>query len=115
MLSGGTSSPSTTSKNSSPAATPSTTAATNGKQTTQTPTIQFVSGFPFFWGVPWTSVVDPETAARRHYGALVANARSLIQAGVYPPAVQLLQRVIAGAPGTRIAVEAERILASLPQ
>lgn len=93
----------------------STTPTTGGNQTTQTPTIQFVNGFPFPFGVPWTSYADPETAARRQYGPLVANARNLIRAGVYSPAAQLLQRVIAGAPGTRIAGDAQRLLASIPQ
>jgi hypothetical protein len=115
MLTSGVSStrPATT-NNSNTAATRSTTPTTNGNQTTQTPTIQFVSGFPFYWGLPWSSVLDPETAARRQYGPLVSNARYLIQAGIYPSAVALLQRVIAGAPGTRIAGQAQRLLASIP-
>ncbi len=91
-----------------------TAAATAGNQTTQTPAVQFVNGFPFPYGLGLTSSADPETNARRQFGPLVSNARNLIRAGVYPPAAQLLQRVIAGAPGTRIAAEAQRMLASLP-
>src|SRR5262249_43546254 len=80
--------------------------------TPNTVTIQFVNGWPFWFPLGW---VDPETLARRQYGPLVTNARYLISAGVFPQAVQLLQRVIAGAPGTRIAAEAERLLATIPE
>src|SRR5262249_6090341 len=77
-----------------------------------TNTVQFVNGFPFL--IPW-GYTDPDTLARRQYGALLSNARALIRAGVYPQAVQLLQRVINGAPPTtRVAVEARNLLASIP-
>jgi hypothetical protein len=90
----------------------STSSTTNGTSSNNTP--QFVNGFPFPAGAAWTLGVDPETAARRQFGPLVTNARNLIRAGVYPQAVALLQRVIAGAPGTRIAGEAQRLLTKVP-
>jgi len=87
----------------------------NGNQTTpantNTNTLQFVNGWPFWVSAGWT---DPETLAMRRYAPLVANARNLIRVGVYPAAVNLLQRVITGAPGTRIAAEAQRLLATIP-
>jgi hypothetical protein len=111
--------PGSTATSSTPATTQTvpSAATTNGSQTT-TPNannVQFVNGFPFY--LPWALgySTDPNTLAQRQYGHLVSNARSLIQAGVYPPAVKLLQRVIAGAPPTtRVAVQARNLLASIP-
>jgi hypothetical protein len=54
------------------------------------------------------------TNSNQQYGALLANARHLIKAGVYPQAAALLQRIIAGAPGTRVAGIAQRMLLSIP-
>jgi len=57
---------------------------------------------------------DPNTAAQRTYGPILHNAKQLIKAGLYTPAATYLQRIITGAPGTRIAAEAQRLLARLP-
>jgi hypothetical protein len=85
---------------------------TNGNNTTTpTNTIQFVNGYPFWYGL---SVADTETVARRQYGPIVSNARNLIRAGIYPQAVTLLQRVIAAVPATRIGAEAQALLNSIP-
>jgi hypothetical protein len=92
--------------------TPASSHATNGNQTSPN-TVQFANGFPFPFGLT-TLGTDPETSARRQFGPLVSNARNLIRAGVYPPAVELLRRVLAGAPGTRIAGQAQRMLAAIP-
>jgi hypothetical protein len=90
------------------------TSSTTTNGTSSNNTAQFVNGFPFPAGTAWALGMDPETAARRQFGPLVTNARNLIRAGVYPQAVALLQRVIAGAPGTRIAGEAQRLLTTVP-
>jgi hypothetical protein len=45
---------------------------------------------------------------------MLHNAKQLIRAGIYGPAAQYLRRIINGAPGTRIAAEAQRLLAALP-
>jgi hypothetical protein len=58
--------------------------------------------------------LDPNVSAQRTYGYLLRNARQLIQAGLYAPAANYLQRIIAGAPGTRIANEAQQLLMRLP-
>jgi hypothetical protein len=57
---------------------------------------------------------DPNTSAQRTYGALLHNAKLLIRAGVYGAAATDLKRIITGAPGTRIAAEAQRLLSTLP-
>jgi hypothetical protein len=64
--------------------------------------------------LPYTNSLDPNVSAQRTYGYLLRNARQLIQAGLYGPAANYLQRIIAGAPGTRIANEARQLLARLP-
>jgi hypothetical protein len=58
--------------------------------------------------------LDPNASAQRSYGYLLRNAKYLIQAGLYAPAANYLQRIIAGAPGTRIAAEAQQLLARMP-
>ena len=58
--------------------------------------------------------VNPDAAAQQTYGAMLHNAKQLIRAGIYGPAAQYLRRIINGAPGTRIAAEAQRLLAALP-
>jgi hypothetical protein len=63
-------------------------------------------------GIPLSQ--DPNTSADRTYRGLLHNAKQLIKAGVYPPAINDLQRIINGAPGTRIAAEAQRLLARIP-
>lgn len=94
--------------------TPTSTASSNANQTTSG-NLQFVGGFPFWMGLAAAAgYADPNTAATRQYGALVANARQLIKAGVYPQAATLLQRVIAAAPGTRIAGVAQQLLTTIP-
>ncbi len=65
-----------------------------------------------YLGIPLTQ--DPNTAAERTYRGLLHNAKELIRAGVYPAAMNDLQRIINGAPGTRIATEAQRLLARIP-
>jgi hypothetical protein len=105
--------PTTTASQNSANARPST-ATTNSNLGAQTPTVGFVGGYPFVYGLPWSSGMDPESAARRQFGPLVSNASNLIRAGVYAPAVELLRRVITGAPGTRIAARAQRLLAGIP-
>ncbi len=115
-------SPLTGSTSTSPASTTATSAAnlpnsnstTTGNQTNpaNNNNVQFVNGFPFL--IPW-GYTDPDTQARRQYGAILSNARALIRAGIYPQAAQLLQRVVNGAPpATRVATEARNLLASLP-
>jgi hypothetical protein len=64
--------------------------------------------------LPYANSLDPNVSAQRMYGYLLRNARQLIQAGLYRPAANYLQRIIAGAPGTRIANEAQQLLARLP-
>jgi TolA-binding protein len=63
-------------------------------------------------GIPLSQ--DPNTSADRNYRGLLHNAKQLIKAGVYPPAINDLQRIINGAPGTRVAAEAQRLLARIP-
>ena len=85
--------------------------ATNG--TVQSPSQSLVTVSPF--GIsPYAGSLDPNTAAQRSYGYLLRNARQLIQAGLYGPAAMYLYRIINGAPGTRIAAEAQHLLAALP-
>ena len=85
--------------------------ATNG--TVQSPAQSLVTVSPF--GIsPYAGSLDPNTAAQRTYGYLLRNARQLIQAGLYGPAAAYLHRIINGAPGTRIAAEAQQLLAALP-
>jgi hypothetical protein len=62
----------------------------------------------------YTNSLDPNASAQRNYGYLLQNAKKLIQAGLYAPAANYLQRIIAGAPGSRIANEAQQLLARLP-
>lgn len=59
--------------------------------------------------------LDPNAAAQRTYGPLLHNAKLLIKAGIYGAAANDLQRIINGAAGTRIAAQAQRLLASIPQ
>ncbi len=49
-----------------------------------------------------------------HYRALLANAKSLIKAKVYPPARKNLQEIIDEAPATPEAQEAKTLLDSIP-
>jgi TolA-binding protein len=63
---------------------------------------------------PYSVSLDPNTQAQNMYGALLNNAKQLIKAGIYSGAAADLQRIINGVPGTRIANEAQRLLASLP-
>jgi hypothetical protein len=58
--------------------------------------------------------LSPDASAQRTYGPILHNAKQLIKAGLYGPAAGYLRRIINGAPGTRIAAEAQRLLASLP-
>lgn len=62
----------------------------------------------------YTNSLDPNVSAQRMYGYLLKNAKQLIRAGLYAPAANYLQRIIAGAPGTRIAIEAQQLLFRLP-
>lgn len=82
----------------------------------QTPTTNTVTTSPLsispFAAVPLST--DPNTMAQRNYGGLLHNAKELIKAGMYAPAAADLRRIINGAPGTRIAAEAQRMLAKLP-
>jgi len=97
---------------------PSSTNATNASTgTTPSPVQPTVTTSPVtvtpFVTVP--IVVNPDAAAQRTYGAVLHNAKQLIKAGLYGPAADYLRRIINGAAGTRIAAEAQRLLASLPQ
>jgi hypothetical protein len=58
--------------------------------------------------------LNPDAAAQRTYGPILHNAKQLIKAGLYAPAAGFLRRIINGAPGTRIAAEAQRLLTALP-
>jgi len=82
----------------------------------QTPTTNTLTTNPLaispLAGVPLST--DPNTMAQRTYRGLLHNAKELIKAGMYAPAASDLQRIINGAPGTRIAAEAQRLLAKLP-
>jgi hypothetical protein len=82
----------------------------------QTPTTNTVTTNPVsispFAGAPLST--DPNTMAQRTYRGLLHNAKELIKVGMYAPAAADLQRIINGAPGTRIAAEAQRLLAKLP-
>ncbi len=95
-----------------------TTPVTSNPATTssQTQTQPLVSSLPLgitpTLGIPLSQ--DPNTAADRTYRGLLHNAKELIRAGVYPPAINDLQRIINGAPGTRVAAEAQRLLARIP-
>jgi hypothetical protein len=62
----------------------------------------------------YTVPLDSNAAAQKTYGPLLHNAKQLITAGIYPAAANYLQRIISGAPGTRIAAEAQRLLSTLP-
>jgi hypothetical protein len=53
------------------------------------------------------------TAKRLH--AVLANARNLIKAKVYPPAREKLKQIIDEAPGTSEADEAKTLLDSIPK
>jgi TolA-binding protein len=107
---------------------PSTNAGTNTSATTTQPTTKAgvgtaqspaqstVTTSPLTVS-PYVSIplsTDPNTAAQRTYGPILHNAKQLIKAGLYTPAATYLQRIITGAPGTRIAAEAQRLLAKLP-
>jgi hypothetical protein len=56
---------------------------------------------------------DPEGDARKRFGALLANSRNLIKAGVRETAEKNLKRIIAEVPGTAIAAEAQKELDGL--
>jgi hypothetical protein len=101
----------TSSKSSAPSA--NTTNSSTANQTAAS-NLQFLGGYPVLGLALSSGYLNPDTAAQRQYGGLVSNARNLIRSGIYPPAVTLLQRVIAGAPGTRIAGKAQRLLATVP-
>jgi len=96
--------------------TTATTTSANSTPTSSTQTQPLVSTLPLgitpTLGIPLTQ--DPNTTADRTYRGLLHNAKELIRAGVYPAAINVLQRIINGAPGTRIAAEAERLLARIP-
>lgn len=79
----------------------------------QSPTQSAVTVSPFAIS-PYAIPLDPNTAAQNTYRAMLHNAKELIKAGIYGPATTYLHRIISGAPGTRIANEAQRLLASLP-
>jgi hypothetical protein len=93
----------------------STNTPTNATNTSlQTPAVGTVGVNPLGL-LPYASTsLDPNVTAQRTYGYLLRNARQLIQAGLYAPAANYLQRIIAGAPGTRIAAEAQQLLMRLP-
>jgi hypothetical protein len=79
-----------------------------GAGTVQSPAQSTVTTNPLTVS-PYVTVplsTDPNTAAQRTYGPILHNAKQLIKAGLYTPAATYLQRIITGAPGTRIAAEA---------
>jgi hypothetical protein len=57
----------------------------------------------------------PEEAARKKYSGILSNAKALAKAKVYGPARKSLRRIIAEAPGTKIAAEAKQLLESIPE
>jgi hypothetical protein len=57
----------------------------------------------------------PEEAAKKKFGGVLANAKSLIKSRIYPDAKKRLQRIIDEAPGTEVAQEAQEVLATIPQ
>ena len=57
---------------------------------------------------------SPEEGARKKYGPLLSNAKSLIKPGIVAGAEKNLRRIIAEAPGTKIAAEAQQVLESMP-
>jgi hypothetical protein len=91
--------------------TPSSATATNTGL--QTPAVG-TTGINPLGLLPYARSLDPNVSAQRTYGYLLRNAKYLIQAGLYGPASNYLQRIIAGAPGTRIANEAQRLLSRMP-
>jgi hypothetical protein len=95
------------------ASTPATSSPTTASS--QTTTQSSIAGLPLGMtsALSYPLTQDPNTAAERMYRGLLSNAKQLIRAGVYPPAINDLQRIINGAPGTRIAGEAQRLLARL--
>jgi hypothetical protein len=56
---------------------------------------------------------SPEAVAQKRLTALLNNSRSLIKAGLRDPAEKNLKRIIAEAPGTAIAAEAQKELDGL--
>ena len=96
--------------------TTATTPVSSAPASASTQTQPLVSNLPLgitpTLGIPLSQ--DPNTAADRTYRGLLHNAKQLIKAGVYPPAINDLQRIINGAPGTRVAAEAQRLLARIP-
>jgi|HubBroStandDraft_6_1064221.scaffolds.fasta_scaffold83510_2 hypothetical protein len=64
-------------------------------------------------GIP-LNTLNPNATTQNSYWAMLSNAKQLIKAGLYGPATNYLQRIISGAPGTKVALEAQRLLASLP-
>ena len=93
----------------------STNTPTNATKTgLQTPAVGTIGVNPLGMLPFGATSLDPNVAAQRTYGYLLRNARQLIQAGLYAPAANYLQRIIAGAPGTRIANEAQQLLMRLP-
>jgi hypothetical protein len=57
---------------------------------------------------------ERDADARQKFAGILRNARSLAKAGVLPGAEKAFRRVIAGAPGTAIAAEAQKDLDGLP-
>jgi hypothetical protein len=104
---------STTSTTQQTAATTPTASNTASSQTTTTPLVTSVP-IGIAPGLSYPLSQDPNTTAERSYRGLLHNAKVLIKAGIYPPAVNDLQRIINGAPGTRIAAEAQRLLSTIP-
>jgi TolA-binding protein len=96
--------------------TTATTPATSNPATASSQTQPLVSSLPLgitpTLGIPLSQ--DPNTSAERTYRGLLHNAKELIRAGVYPAAINDLQRIINGAPGTKVAAEAQRLLARIP-
>ncbi|HEX4070180.1 MAG TPA: hypothetical protein VHX68_03390 [Planctomycetaceae bacterium] len=59
--------------------------------------------------------VAPAQSAEKRYRGLLSNARALSRAGLHENAAAMLKRIIAGAPGTRVASDAKEELANLPR
>ena len=58
---------------------------------------------------------DPEAAARKQFSGVLSNSRKLIDAGMRSAAERNLKRIVAEAPGTAIAKEAQQELDRLKQ
>jgi hypothetical protein len=57
----------------------------------------------------------PDEAAQQKFGGVLRNARALIKAQIYTGAEKMLRRIIAEAPGTKVAAEAKQVLESMPK